>query len=203
MQATAPATVIDQDSDLRTHAEMETSAELQQVEIETASISHGFWWWLRLSFCPPLLVIEAVRQRRWRPLLFHLIGWLAFLIYSNYQDPSLLLLRCAAIPIWTAIGGRTNPQPDKAWSDHETGLWALAHLVPLLWIHVAIQRRTLWPYALVLTTTLLSRHGQLLLGLSTDAALPLTLPLIPLAAWIGLRLASRQTAPLPCISGST
>lgn len=191
-------------------------AEGDQDATDKPSGSLGSVRWLLLSLCPPLLVFEAVRSRRWRPLLCHLIGWLAFLIYSGYHDPTLLVLRCAAIPIWTAIGGhQPSPaqrsdaaepgaaQPPNPWKEDDSWLWALAHLVPLLWIHVAIQRRTLWPYALVLTTTLLARDGQLMLGLGDDVAIPLTLPLIPLAAWIGLRLASRQAAPMPCLNGST
>lgn len=236
MQEISPAIVISENASFETTIDADLGADtLHEVSSDAAAIAvvHPLmdadldasnkafqvdtsWWWLLLSLCPPLLLFQAVQHRRWRPVLFHLIGWLGFLIYSNYHDPWMLLLRIAAIPIWTTIGSHrpskakhldpAKPgaaQPPKVWSDRETWLWALGHLVPLLWIHVALQRRSLWPYALVLTTTLLARDGQLLLGLGDDVAIPLTLPLIPLAAWLGLRLASRHVATAPCISASS
>lgn len=217
-----------------------------------------------MSLCPPWLAIHAANRRDFLPLAYNIIGWIACCSYSDYPHPLLLMLRGAAIPVWTLLGlhtarqrrdrqcppsttacgqitagtdssretglsgtaaplmaaaGRSGgdaevdePQDPTtaqevspiagggADGDHHSLLWALAHLIPLVWIHYAITRRTLWPYALILSTTLLARHGQILAGLDDTAALMLSLPLVPAAAWIGIHLATRRKGGRPAVT---
>lgn len=177
--------------------------------------------WLRATAIRPSSsgAIYGIKRSSLPPVLFATVGCIGFGIYGQYHNGPLLALRLLCVPAWLFLGMRfacskalphqdaemVSEQdwvPDEAVSTFQdrratdngmVGLmWALAHLVPMLWFYYAFTRRTLLPYSLVIGASLALRIAQGWLNFSSSMWWILWVFTVLLSAWAGIQTVSRR-----------